>query len=116
MEGRVANKIITDLHNNINLIQIRYQYKVRKNVHLSDVEFDQFTLDFKERMSVCLIRERILTEYINKKDAENKKVQAGKQPSMESEVDEMFNGLITSIVKTATPQPEEKEVAVPNPG
>ena len=97
MDYELANKITTDLQNNINLIEIRHKYAVRKGVHMSDTEYDQFIMDFKERMAVLVIRERCLTELIAAEDASTKKVQKGKEESLEAKLNKSFDGLFTSL-------------------
>ncbi len=92
-----ANKLTTDLQNNINLIEIRHKYAVRKNVHMSDTDYDKFIMDFKERTAIIAIRERCLTSLIQEEDKANKKVQSGKEESLESRLNKMFDGLFTGI-------------------
>ncbi len=104
MDLKEANKIITDLQNNINLIEIRHKYKVRKTVHMSDSDFDQFIMDFKQRMAILTIRERVLTELVQEEDAGNKRVQNGKEESLEAKLNKRFDGLFTSL------PPEEKVI------
>ena len=92
-----ANKITTDLQNNVNLIEIRHKYKVRKDIHMSDAEYDKFIMDFKERIAIIAIRERCLTELILEKDENNKKVQNGKEESLEANLNKRFDGLFTGL-------------------
>ena len=97
MDYDLANKIITDLQNNVNLIEIRHKYKIRKTVHMSDTEYDRFIMDFKERISIIAIRERVLTELIQEEDADNKKAQNGKEEGLQAKLNKRFDGLFTGL-------------------
>lgn len=80
---------ISQLAANFDLIEIRHQYKKRKNmVIMSDVEYDEFIANFKNAIIMNHILIKVMKARIDDIDSNNKRVQKGKEQSIRSLIEE----------------------------
>ncbi len=64
------------------LAENRHKYKVRKNVQLSDAEYDALLVEAINKITMIRISSAVMFELVKKIDSANKKVQKGKEPSI----------------------------------
>ncbi len=64
------------------LAENRHRYKVRKNIQLTDVGYDEMLEDSISKMTLIRISSAVIFAVVKKIDSANKKVQKGKEQSI----------------------------------